>query len=432
MSSNNDSTLKRRDFIERGSALALGLFVTGASALHAAEIKAPAIAKTAGQAASPIGCAVIGLGDQGRQLLAALAIIPGANILYVCDTYAPAHKRALEIAPKATAVEDYRKVLDDKAVQAIWVATPSHQHKDIVLAGLQAGKHVYCEAPLASSIEDAQAIAKAANAAKGQLFHAGLQQRTEPQHLHVLEFVRTGALATVAQIRSQWHKKTSWRRTAPTDDRQRALNWRLAKATSGGLMGEIGIHQVDVANWFLKKTPTAVAGFGGIMAWKDGREVADTVQCVFEYENGVHLSYDATLANSFDGAYELFQGTDAAIFLRGGRGWMVKETDAPALGWEVYAYKEKVGDDQTGIALVADASKLLAQGLKPGEHREIDPTRTALYCSSDAFLNAIRENKKTTSGPAEGLAATVSALKANEAVQTGSKITFQKEWFDLG
>lgn len=426
--------LKRRELLGRGSALALGLLVGGAAGLHAEELQAPpppqqpAAPKTP---VKPVVCAVIGLGDQGRTILGALNYVPGATVKYVCDNYAGAHKRALSLVPKATAVTEYRKVLDDPAVQAVWVATPSHQHKQIVLDALQAGKHVYCEAPLASSIADARAIAQAAkNAAPKLIFHAGLQQRTNPQHNHVVKFVRTGALAKVAQAKAQWHKKTSWRRAAPTDARQNALNWRLRKDTSSGLMGEIGIHQVDVANWYLNARPVSVAGFGGILAWKDGRQVPDTVQCIFEYPGDVHLAYDATLANSFDGAYELFQGTDAAVMLRDGRAWMFKEADAPALGWEVYAYKEKVGDD-TGIALVADATKLLAEGKEPGKNRETDPTRGALYFACEAFLTGIRENKPTPCGPAEGYEATVTAIKAHEAVMSGSKIVYAKEMFDL-
>ena len=349
-SQNTPDSWNRRDLLGRGSLLALGLLVGGATGLRAEElIPSPATLFAVEEDATPpvpVTVAVIGLGEQGRALLTSLIHVPGAQIAYVCDDYEAAHPKALEIVPKAQAVKDYHQVLNDKAVQAVFVATPTHLHKQIVLEAIQAGKHVYCEAPLAGSIDDARAIAKAALAtAPRQTFHTGLQQRTNPQHKHVLGFVRTGALATIAQAKSTWHKKDSWRRQAPNDTRQAALNWRLKQATSTGLMGEIGIHQVDVTSWFLKKLPTAVTGFGGIMAWNDGRDVPDTVQCIVEYPGSVRLAYDATLANSFDGAYELFQGTDSAVLIRDGRAWMFKESDSTELGWEVYAYKEKVGED---------------------------------------------------------------------------------------
>lgn len=431
MTDKNDNGLNRRDFLGLGSALTLGLLVGGAAGLHAEEIQTPAPPAPAdAPPASPVVGAVIGLGEQGRALLTSLNYVPGATIKYVCDSYEGAHKRALDIAPKATAVTDYRKVLQDPAVKAVWVATPSHLHKEIVLAALQAGKNVYCEAPLASSIEDAKAIARAALAAPKQIFHTGLQQRTNPQHNHVVQFIRTGALGKTAHMRSQWHKKTSWRRAAPTPEREQALNWRLKEATSGGLMGEIGIHQLDVANWFAKAAPIAITGYGGILNWRDGRDVYDTVQCLVEYPENVYLSYNATLANSFDGAYELFQGTDAAVLVKDGRAWMFKETDAPSLGWEVYAAKEQYGDE-TGIALVADATKLLALGKEPAKNRDTDPTRGSLYYASDAFLNGIREGKQTASGAEVGYQAVVTALKAHQAIKAGTKVAFQKTDFDL-
>ena len=68
----------------------------------------------------------------------------------------------------------------------------------------------------------------------------------------------------------------------------------------------------------------------------------DTVQAVFEFPGGVRMIYDATLANSFDGEYEMLYGSDAALMMRESKAWMFKEVDSPLLGWEVYADKLKV------------------------------------------------------------------------------------------
>src|SRR5205823_1878935 len=135
--------------------------------------------------------------------------------------------------------------------EAVFVATPSHLHREVALAAIQAGRHVYCEAPLASTIDEAKVIAKAGQGSK-QVFQVGLQARANPQHDHVHRFIVTGVLGSkVAEARGQWHKKESWRRPHPNPERERALNWRLRKETSAGLVGEVGIHQVDVADWFL-------------------------------------------------------------------------------------------------------------------------------------------------------------------------------------
>jgi predicted dehydrogenase len=424
--------VSRRDVLG-GSLLALGLFAGSASGLHAEEL-IPASAPFAPDipAGPPVTLAVIGLGEQGRNLLTSLQYVKGAKVAYVCDSYVGAHKKALALHPNAKAVTDYKAVLDDKTVQGVFVATPTHKHKQIVLDALQAGKHVYCEAPLSNTIDEARVIAKAAQAASPKvILHAGLPERTNPQHHHVGKFVETGALATVAQAKAVWHRKSSWRRSAPSDERQNELNWRLDKSVSTGLPGEVGIHQFDTANWYLRAFPKSVMGFGSITAWRDGRQVPDTVQCIFEYPDGVHLAFDATLANSYDGTYELFQGTDAAILLREGRAWMFKEPDAKALGWEVYAFKEQVGDD-TGIALVANASKLLADGKEPAKNRETDPLKGTQYWACESFVGEIRDGKAGEGcGALEAFTATVTAIKANEAVVAGTKIAFTPEMFVL-
>ncbi|HEX3134569.1 MAG TPA: Gfo/Idh/MocA family oxidoreductase [Planctomycetota bacterium] len=419
---------RRRFVVGAGSLAALGMFFGGANVYAEEFTPAPTIG---GGNVAPVGCAVIGLGEQGRAILTSLGYAAGANVVRMCDSYEGIHERAQELAPKAKVGADAAEVLADPAVQAVWICTPTHQHKDLVIAALKAGKHVYCEAPLAHTIDDARLIAQAAQTAKGQVFHSGLQQRTNPQHLHVVKFVRTGALGTVASGRMHWHKRTSWRRAAASDARAKALNWRLDKSTSVGLAGEIGIHQFDVASWFLKSLPTAVSGTGAIRAWKDGREVADTVQALLEFPDGLNVNYDATLANSFDGFAECFLGTDAAVLVRDHRAWMFKEADAAALGWEVYAYREKRGDD-TGIALVADAIKIFAAGKQPGENREVDPKRTALVTAAEAFLDAIRAGKGVSACDAlTGFQATVVGITANQAIAETKRLAFTPEMFAL-
>ncbi len=405
---------------------------------------------------APVKIAVIGLGPRGRELLTSLARVgPVAQVAYICDKFtAPVHvRKSQEIVPNAQLVPDYRSILSDNSVQAVFVATPTHLHKQIVLDALAAGKHVFCETPLAHTVEDARAIAQAANGSKS-VFVSGLQQRMNSQSLHVNNFVRAGTLGKLTQGRAQWHAKNKWRIAHPDDARAAELNWRLNPALSTGLVGEIGIHSIDLATLFIKAKPVAVTGFGGVLLYTDGRQVADTIQCVVEYPDSVRFLYDATLTNSFDSTYELFQGSDAAIMLRDQRGWMVKEADANQLGWEVFARKDDmiIGQPElgsgvklaTGIALVADASKQLALGKQPGEVGT-DVTKTAVYQSVARFLMSCQEGKLTWAkdpsttnaspplvpGAEEGFVATVVAIKANEAVVKGTKVAFQPEWFNL-
>jgi predicted dehydrogenase len=411
--------LHRREFL-MGAALTGLTMGMIAEELHAEPQAAQEKEQPAGP---PVNVAVIGLGLRGREALTALAKLGAAPVVAICDTYtSEAHvKRAQAIAPTAKFEADYKAVLGNAAVQAVVVATPSHLHRQIVLDALQAGKHVYCEAPLGSSVEDARAIAAAGKGAK-TIFQPGMQYRANKMHNHVRNFL--GDMGAPVAARSQWHKKSSWRAAAPTPDRERELSWRIFKATSAGLPGEIGIHQFDVISWYLKEMPVAVTGFGAPKP-KDGMEVPDTIQCVFDYPSGVRLAYDATLNNSFDGAYEVIQGPAFAMMIRDQRGWMFKETDSPLLGWEVYARKDKYGDEQ-GIALVADATKLMSQGKEPGKVGA-DVSKSALYQSLDAFLGSVRTGKKPAATPEIAYQANVVAIRAHEACLAGGRIEIKAE-----
>ena len=279
--------------------------------------------------------------------------------------------------------------------------------------------------------------------------------RSDPQRRFLLDFIRAGASGKAVKARAQWHKKQSWRMASPNPDRERELNWRLRKETSLGLIGEIGIHQIDAMSWLLNSRPAAVTGFGSLVQWKDGRDVPDTVEAVFQYPGGAHLTYECTLANSFDTDCEMLYGTDAAIMIRGNKAWMFKEVDSPLLGWEVYARKDQFYKE-TGIALIANATKLTNLGEKATD--EAAYTSTPLYYALEAFLtnvNAVSsavEDFTANFGasdkaalekylsevklqPAanyqEGFEATALAIKACEAVAQGGKVALAKEWFEL-
>lgn len=443
----------RRDFLKGGSFATLMAMLGGVELVAQANATEEATQyKTTG---AKVKCAVIGLGTWGRELVNTLQRVPEAELAAVCDTYPSSLRRGGNLAPGAAQVDDYRKILDDKEIRAVVVATPTHTHRDIALAALAAGKHVYCEAPLAHTIEDARAIARAAVAANRQIFQPGLQTRADPHRLFLLPFMRSGAIGKSVVARAQWRKKQSWRATSPNPDREKELNWRLDKAISPGLIGELGIHQVDAVSWFFNSRPVAVTGFGSILHWRDGREVPDTIQAVFEYPDGARLLYDATLVNSFEADYEVYCGSDAAVMIRGPKAWMFKEADAPLLGWEVYASKE-VFHKETGILLVAGASKVADTGEAPGT-RDPYPEGALYYAlrtfliNSDQLGSAVEDflasfdpndkaaldeflkgvNRQPAPTAKDGYEATVLALEANEAVLQGSKITLDPSWFEL-
>ena len=444
--------VNRRDFLRGGSVATLMTMLGGVELVPTPSARAVDVEKLAGP---KVPCGIIGLGPWGREIINTLATQKEGEVSAICDKYPASLKRAANLAPNAKPVDDYRKILDDGGIKAVIVSTPTHQHREIVIAALGAGKHVYCEAPLAHTMEDARAIALAAKAAKKQVFQAGLQMRSDPQRHFLLQFIRAGAPGKPIKARAQWHKKQQWRFPSPNPEREKEINWRLRSDISSGLVSEIGIHQIDVLSWFLNGRPTAVTGFGSIVQWPDGRDVSDSVQAVFEFPGGASLNYEATLANSFDSDYEMLYGTDAAVMIRGNKAWMFKEVDAPLLGWEVYARKDSFYNE-TGIALVANATKLVAQGNKPVE--EAPYTNTPLWYALESFLANVNQvgdavedfaasfdskdlkglekylanlKKEPAAGYKEGYEATVLVLKANEAVRKGTRVNLDSHWFEL-
>ena len=408
-----ESPFDRREFLKSAGAT-LGLLL---SRQGLGSAQAPAATLAAGPA---VRFGVIGLGAWGREIVDALARTESAQVTALCDTYEPFLKRAAGSAPAAAAVADWRRVLDAATVDAVIIATPSHAHKEIALAALQARKHVYCEAPLAHSIGDARAIAAAAQAASGIVFQGGLQGRANPLYRHVLQFVKSGVLGDLALVNAQWSRKDSWRRAGPTPERERALNWRLDKATSPGLMGELSIHQLDLVAQYVGARPIGITGSGRIAAWRDGRETPDTASCLVDFGK-VRGDVRATLASSFGGAYTVFQGSNSSLLLKENRGWLIKEADSALLGWEVYARKESV-HDETGIAMVADATKLLQAGKEPGKDAPLVPEKPTLVAALESFVASIRGGTPPACSAADAFAATVAALKANEAVITNAPV----------
>lgn len=433
--------MTRRDFLK---ATALAGVLTSTSRL------------SFGQSPEQINVAIIGTGEHGRTLLGYLLKIPSADvemlklfldlttreeatfqlpnfkIAALCDVYEPHLKRALDMVGQPVATyDDYRRILDDKNIQAVIVVTPPHTHKQIVLDALQAGKHVWCEPPLALNLDDAKAIAQA-GAQANTVFQVGLQKRYNPTYSHSVKFMRTGVLGKTSLAHAQWHQKTSWRKPVRDQALERQVNWKLYRETSGGLLTEIALHQFDVARWFVGTLPVSVTAWGSTVLWQDGREVPDTVQCTLEFPNGIRMTYHATLTNSFQATYEFFAGEFGTIYLSGGLGVLFKEADAPSLGWEVYAHRHKLGRDE-GVMLVASATKLLELGKEHGEvGLEERLENNEFVAALIRFTMAIREGKKVAAGALQGLEATAIALKAVEALTTATTQTIKASDLQLG
>jgi len=357
---------------------------------------------------------VVGAGRQGRAILGELTKIEGAAVTAVCDIDERRRKSGLRRSSGAEGFSSVQDMLGSGKVDAVAIATPTQTHQAVAGQCIAAGVHVYIDGPLSNTTEGCDEIVAATRGAKG-VVASGLQGRSNPVYKLARTFFRSDSVRDLVSMRAQHFKKTSWRTPANDAARAKALNWRLDPKISLGLAGEWGTQQFDVFHWYTGRYPVKVSGTGSIRMHDDGREVPDTIACSLTYEDGSVLQYDASLANSYEGTYELLRGTNAAIKLGWSHGWMFKEADAPTQGWEVYANRQQFHNDE-GITLIADATKLASQGkLKEG----IGLPHPALYYTLGDFIASAADGSAPACSVEEAARATAVGIAANQAIVTG-------------
>lgn len=402
------SETDRRTFLmQTGAAMAAVSFLPGLAFAMDLELK------------SEVSVAIIGMGRQGRAIAGELQKIKGVKIAAVCDVDPGRLRSGARRVSGAATFDDHSKLLDEaKDVSAVFIATPTHTHRGIVEDSVSAGKHVYCEAPLASTVEDCQAIAAAARGAS-TICVAGLLGRSNPIYKLARTFFRSDSVRDLVSMSAQSNEKTTWRSPSSDPAREKALNWRLDPDLSTGLAGEMGTHQFDVFHYYRSMYPTSVTGMGSIRLHKDGRKIDDTISAMLDFEDGSVLQYSATLANSHGGTNEVFFGTNAAIKLAWTHGWMFKEADAPTQGWEVYANRQRFHNEE-GITLIADATQLASQGkLESG----VGLPNPSLYYALADFLKSVTDGGEIVTSMDEGSRASIVGILTNQAIRTGETVS---------
>jgi predicted dehydrogenase len=310
----------------------------------AAALAAP-FAKAVG-ANDKITVGMIGTGIRGSYLLERFFARnkETATVTAICDAYtgnvakSVARVRTLGgNAPKTYA--DYRELLQDKSIDAVFIATPEHLHSTMLIDALRAGKHVYAEKPLAHTIEEGEKILKAAENSK-QVVQVGTQNRSNSLYIKAKEMVAAGMIGEVHYARAFWYRNSlddapAWRYAIPADanpentdwlrflgnapqrpfSKPRFFQWRLYWDYSGGISTDLLVHQTDIAQFVLgKPAPVSCTASGAILRWtQDDREVPDTMSALFEYPGGFHLNYSCYFGNDHYGYGEQFMGNEGTI-----------------------------------------------------------------------------------------------------------------------
>ncbi|WP_207421523.1 Gfo/Idh/MocA family protein [Desertivirga brevis] len=330
---------------------------------------------------------VIGTGDRGKGLIHTIKQLNNSfKVTATCDVL-DFRLREAEKAWGAGQLKnhsDYRKLLDDKSVDAVLIATPLNSHYEAAAAALEAGKHVYLEKTMTYSISEAQKLVKLSEKYPNLVLQVGHQYRYTPLYYRVKDMIHKGYLGKVTQVESRWDRNWNWRRSVPDAALEKQVNWRMYKEYSGGLVAELLSHQIDFINWAFDTHPDEVLGTGGIDFYKDGRETFDNVQVTLRYNKQNMIgNFGATCGNAYDGYLFRLKGTKGTISLLTDQGVFYPEketrkeletvdgvTGASKIEWNtdggIPILKEK-SKDGTWYAL-SDFYKAITTGAKPASN----------------------------------------------------------------
>ena len=293
MAQEND--LSRRDLLK-----AAGAATAVAATVQAA---APAIQKVRA-ANDQVQYGMIGTGSRGSYLLKHLKNIDSGRCVALCDINAENLKHGVEtIGNNPKTFKDYRELLAQQDVDAVFVITPLFVHYPLTTDALKAGKHVFCEKCLVFKPEEVHGLRALYAEHPKQILQTGLQRRYSYFYQTVKKMVDKGILGDVHHIHAQWHRnmvnKPSSLWTMKPGGESNIANWRVFRSMSGGLTAELTSHQVDVADWMFGSPPEFVMGLGSLDTLLDGRNVYDNIQLIYKYPKGQKMTYSSISTNQF-------------------------------------------------------------------------------------------------------------------------------------
>lgn len=257
--------------------------------------------------------AFIGVGNRGSYLLEHMLKVPGIQVVAICDIDPEALKRAITAAGAAghrpEGFAEYRKMLDRKDIDAVVIATPVDLHMAMAIDGLEVGKHVYCEKPMALTPEQCRLISTAAASAKG-IFQAGFQLRHDPNRAASMRLIHQGGIGKVLFLQAYRHGS----------DLPHEIKWYFDRTRSGDIIVEQACHIIDLMIWAVGTHPLRAYGTGGINLFKEdppGRTAMDHYAVIFEFPNDVRFTFSHIYFDppGFSGIHERVFGADGAVDL---------------------------------------------------------------------------------------------------------------------
>jgi predicted dehydrogenase len=353
-------SINRRDFIKRAGTAGVGLSLASylSPLARGQNASAPSI-NTIG-ANDKIRVAVIGTNGRGIAHVECLTGgLPNVEITYICDV----DDRAIAKGIKATlkrqqsepkGMKDFRKVLADKSVDAITIATPDHWHAPMAIMGLAAGKHVYVEKPCSHNPREGELLIEAVKKYQ-RVCQMGNQRRSFPTMHEAMEQLHGGVIGKLVFARAwytnkrgpighgkpapvpEWLDYDLWQGPAPRKafvDNLIHYNWHWHWHWGTGEALNNGTHEVDVCRWALGVDwPSRVTSNGGRYFYQDDWETPDTQVIAWDYPDGKSISWEGRSCNGYP-----VEGFDRGAIVYGTSGTALLEN----ANYTIYDSKRKV------------------------------------------------------------------------------------------
>jgi predicted dehydrogenase len=370
---------------------------------------------------------VIGTGRMGMSNLEDFAKQPEVEIAAVCDVYQPNLDQALKSTNGAAKTyKDFREILDRKDIDAVVVAAPDHWHAVPTVLACQAGKDVYVEKPISTTIEEGKQMVAAARK-YNRVVQVGTQQRSGLHFQKAVELIQDGMIGKVTFART-WNYSNDCPQgigNPPDSDPPATLDWDLwlgpaAKVPfnanrfgvgdrwstfryfwdyAGGFMTDWGVHLIDIVQWALKVDgPNTITASGGRFCLRDNAQTPDTLQVTYEYP-GFVCTYENRWCNAnsmYNHGYGIeFHGTDATLFL-------------DRSGFQ--AYPEKRPFEQKQVERTA------AMQMDSVNDSHVDHVRN--------FLDCVKSRQRPTSDIEIGHRSTSACLLGNVAYRSKERIVW--------
>ncbi len=343
MSSSRYRLTKRREFLERSmltTATMLAAQHRLTSSAAAQDNQSPSVGPN-----DQIQVAVIGAGGRGGSHVDGFAGKKGTVVTHICDCDERNGQRMCEKAAdrqdgkKPVFVKDIRKLLEDKSINAVSIATPNHWHSLAAIWAVQAGKDVYVEKPVSHNVLEGRRLVQAARK-HNRMVQTGTQCRSTPGMRAAMEFIHSGGIGEVSVARGLCYKRRKsigargtyevpktvdydlWSGPAPILPLTRPnfhYDWHWQWPYGNGDLGNQGIHQMDLARWALNenKLSDRTFSFGGRLGYEDAGDTANTQIVIHDYGKK-QLAFEVRGLETGD-----YKGANVGIIVEGSKGYLV-------------------------------------------------------------------------------------------------------------